>query len=446
MLSAGTRRVRSRRGWRCGLLALGSCWLVAAVARAEPPPLWTLPLPGDRPMAIVRDQRADSPYLYLANKDQGLLVLELVGDGADGAAVVASLPISTWNGLHAMHLFQSSQTPGVLFLALGDHFALAGSGAGVVAIDISEPTAPAFLHDYYAPGAGCGSTTVIERDGIVYLAVMGQGLESLAFAADRFAPLDAIVPGGESSCDFAEAQVRGLALQGDRLYVGNDGGGLVLIDVSNPSDLREVTRYLNDALGRKPLPYNHVVVAGDHVYAAVDYCGLEVIDVGDEDAIVQADWWNPWQCQSGANWWLNSPGHLNQIEYDPEKQRVISSAGDSEVVILDVSDPARVRLIGQVGASGNGEGTWGAHVDLDREILYATYIENTWPFASQLSAVRAYAVPEPRLAPLLVAGGPLLAALSRAFGARARRRDGQAAPRQSARVAPTRSPRRSTTR
>jgi hypothetical protein len=92
----------------------------------------------------------------------------------------------------------------------------------------------------------------------------------------------------------------------------------------------------------------------------------------------QVGWWNPWQCDSASNLWLNSPGHTNQVAFDKEHQSIYLSAGDSELQVVDVSDPRQPRLIDQYGAPRNGLGAWG--VGMSSETLYLTYVQALIPF------------------------------------------------------------------
>ena len=71
---------------------------------------------------------------------------------------------------------------------------------------------------------------------------------------------------------------------------------------------------------------------------------------------------DPWHCDKLSNIWFNSAGHTNQIEYDSTTRRVYLSAGDSELIILDVSNPASLQTIQTVGDVKDGLGAWGMHV------------------------------------------------------------------------------------
>jgi hypothetical protein len=86
------------------------------------------------------------------------------------------------------------------------------------------------------------------------------------------------------------------------LHRRNHGaGGLRVIDVSNKRRPREIGRYINQALPGKPQAYNNVILEGSRAYVALDYCGLEILDISDPKNIRQLGWWNPWECGRNSN-------------------------------------------------------------------------------------------------------------------------------------------------
>ena len=77
-------------------------------------------------------------------------------------------------------------------------------------------------------------------------------------------------------------------------------------------------------------------------------------------------------CKSSSDLWFNSPDHANHIALDRGNKDVILSAGDSEIVIIDVSDPYAPRLKSSFGEPQNGAGTWG--VTVSRNTAYLSYV------------------------------------------------------------------------
>jgi hypothetical protein len=169
--------------------------------------------------------------------------------------------------------------------------------------------------------------------------------------------------------------------------VAYDAGGIRVLDVTDRRQPKEVGRYINAAMGQKQQAYNNLVLDGDRLFAAIDYAGLEILDVKRVSAVRQIGWWNPWKAESIGNLWFNSEGHTNQLQYDPKKHLVYLSAGDSELRVVDVSRPGRPELVGHVGQLKDGRGTWG--VALGEDAVYLTYMNAVVPFRGHWSGVVA---------------------------------------------------------
>lgn len=144
---------------------------------------------------------------------------------------------------------------------------------------------------------------------------------------------------------------------------------------------------MNPKFPNKPQAFNNLVLDGDRAYVAVDYAGLEVLDIRNPRQIKQLGWWNPWRADSLGNVWFNSPGHTNQIEWHPDKKQVWMSAGDSELQVVDVSQPAQPRLVAKYGEPKDKLGAWG--VTLSRNRAYLSYINATVPFQGTWSGIKA---------------------------------------------------------
>lgn len=138
----------------------------------------------------------------------------------------------------------------------------------------------------------------------------------------------------------------------------------------------------------KAQAFNNLLIRGELAYAAVDYCGLEIIDISDPANITQQAWLNPWYCNKLTNLWFNSAGHTNQIELDPAGRRVYLSAGDSELITVDVSNPAAPLILNTLGARKDGLGAWGIHTNSGLSFL--TYIRTPIPFKGTWSGIKAY--------------------------------------------------------
>ena len=348
---------------------------------------WDFATPGDLPQTAVRDAER-RPYLYAAMKKGGLLVLRL-GQAKTGPQAAARLNTRAFANLHVMNLVQRGD---FLYLALGDFFAARGSRAGLAIVSVKNPRRPK-VTSLWTSARKIRGSAIVETDGeTAYLGAMTEGVFIFDVSNKRqIREVSRILP----DVDFPRANpdrvqhpnARGLAIRGSTLFVANDAGGLRVIDVSNKRRPREIGKYINRALPRKQQAYNNVVLDGPRAYVALDYCGLEILDISDPRNIRQLGWWNPWGCDRNSNFWFNSPGHTNQLLYDRARQAVLLSGGDSEVLVVDVSNPSRPRLIESFGRPKNKRGTWGISAAGDG--IYLTYIKTFIPFASRWSGIRA---------------------------------------------------------
>jgi hypothetical protein len=159
------------------------------------------------------------------------------------------------------------------------------------------------------------------------------------------------------------------------------------IDVSDRRNPREIAKYINSAPGAKPQAYNAVLLNGTTAYVTLDYCGLEILDVSNPQQIRQLGWWNPWDCDSSANVWFNSGGHTNQIVFDAQRRLAYMSAGGSELVVVDVTDPARPVLRHQYEHSAGAQAAWGLAVTPTE--TYLAYITAVVPYHGTWAGIKA---------------------------------------------------------
>ena len=309
------------------------------------------------PLAVLPDALG-RPFLYAAQQDGGLLVLDVADAGA--ATRAALIGKQHLGNLAATGLAQHDS---FLYVSLGNFFA-EGSEAGLAVVNTADPTKPSVESVWSSGVPGRGSSAVLINGGRAYLAAMSSGI----FIFDITQPgrtqlLSALQPDVNfprpNPNSVQHPNARGSALHENVLFVAYDAGGLRAIDVGDPSAPEEIGRYINAGPGAKQQAYNNVVIDWPYLYAAIDYCGLEIINIEEPRSMRQVGWWNPWQCDSASNLWLNSPGHTNQMAFDKQHQSIYLSAGDSELQIVDVSEPRQPRLIDNYGAPKNGLGAWG---------------------------------------------------------------------------------------
>ena len=334
-------------------------------------------------MTMIRDQ-LDRPYLYVANKDAGLTVYDISSE-----LMVAALPISMLDDLDVMSLHQQGS---LLLLALGSHFTDA-QGGGMALVDVESPGEPKVLDVYTIDGSVSGAGIVRANGDFAYLGAMKNGLhvldisdpQEIEFVSEYVPDIDFPVEGPNP--DFYNA--RGMAISGDTLYLCYDAGGLHILDVSDKENVTELGKYANPALFEPfnlPRAYNNVVLNWPYAYVAVDYCGVEVLDISDPSQITLVGWWNPFGCPE--NNWFSSPAHTNEIHLDTSCELLFVSGGKTDLIVLDISDPVNPDSCFAIDDPGVNEATWGVHV-YDREV-YLSYICAIIPFVSTYSGVRVY--------------------------------------------------------
>lgn len=326
------------------------------------------------------------PYLYIAAKEGGL---KIYTDGAT-PQLVKTVPISSLNALHVMNL---SQQGNYLYLALGNHFGTAQQSPGFAILDVTSPLNPV-IKKVWSNTALTGGTGIIETAGdYAYLGAMGNGLMIFNISDKANPVLQSVFKPSiyypDNNPDPAKFNVRGMAVKNDVVYLCFDAGGLRIINVSDKQHPRETGRFANPVMNGKPRAYNNIVVDGENAYIAVDYCGMEVLNIGDTAAITLKGWWNPWNCETNPFNWFSSNGHANEIVFDAARKLLFISSGKSDLQVADVSDPAHPKFKYEFGGISNNIGTWGVSV-YNKEI-YLTYICSAIPFSSNWTGLKVLA-------------------------------------------------------
>lgn len=347
--------------------------------------LWMFSTGTDLPLAVVRDGKR--PYLYVAAKGGGLMILDV--SSPKGAERVSSIGPDKLSDLHVMHLAQQDN---YLYLALGDFFDAKGQPAGIAVVDVSDPLRPAISAIRVTESKLHGASSILVSGRFAYLSAMEFGVFIFDVNdKDTIRPVSHIVPYAEfprkNPSRTQRPNARGMALVGNKLYLAYDSGGLRVIDVFDKYNPVETGLYVNPEMLHKQQAYNSVVIDGNHAYVAVDYCGMEIIDISDTGHMKTAGWWNPWHCDKMSSVWLNSPGHTNQIAFDAKRKRVYLSGGDSELLSIDVSDPANPVAAEAFGKLRDARAAWG--LTLDGEDLYLSYISSFVPFRSTWNGIKA---------------------------------------------------------
>ena len=334
------------------------------------------------PMSLAKDP--NSEFYFVALKGQGVTTYKRINGLSKK---VSNIGIEKFNNLHTMDMVKEGD---YLYVALGDFFR-PKSKYGAAIIDISNPEVPKVTDVWVSKVEKKGSAVIRVQGNHVFLGAMTEGVLTFKLSEKKTLTLlstyqpDIHFPISNPN-SVQHPNARGMALEGDIMFLCNDAGGIRTIDISNKKDLKEIGRYINTSKNMKQQAYNNVVVDGNYAYAATDYCGMEVIDISDPKNMKLVGWWNPWNCDTTQNNWFNSDGHSNQIVLNAQKKRIYISTGKSELNIINVNSPTNPESILNYGIVENKKATWGLHVSNDD--IYLLYITSVIPFQANWAGVK----------------------------------------------------------
>lgn len=341
-------------------------------------------------LTVKRDTSASKPYLYVAAMEQGLLILDITNTSTPTLA--ASIPTTSIKNLYVMSVTQAGN---YLYMAVGNSFNATSQVSGLSIVDISNPTSP-LVKDTYTFSATSGSGHVAIDGNYAFLSAMQNGIlvlnisnkSSISFVS-QFIPDINFPTNNPNSLQRGKINSRQSVIKNNLLYHAYDAGGVRIIDISNKSALSEIGKYSNPALAGKIRAYNNLAVNDTLVYVACDYAGMEILNVKNSTSISQVKWWNPWAVGTHTNnvaEWANSPGHTNEIEYDENCQIVFMSAGRTDLIAVNVSNPLSPDSCSQFGSKTDTLGTWG--LGRYQNQIYLGYLNTYVPFTSLWGGVK----------------------------------------------------------
>lgn len=314
----------------------------------------------------------DRPYVFSASNELGLICFDI--NDIDNPTPVDTITTQQLDGLNVSNLHQVDD---IVYLALGGFQGFVPQDAGCAAIDVSDPENMEILDVWSSPDYNQGAAIVLPEEDYAYLGAMDSGLLIL----DISAPGDIqfvshILPDPNFPQEpglFSVPNARGMDKDGDILYVCNDAGGMRAIDVQDPANPEEIGLYMNWVLEDIGQPaYNNAVIRDGLLYAAVDYCGWDVIDISDPTNLELVAWYNPWDCDSTN--WDGRPGHTNQVNLVDDLDLLFFSAGDSEVLVYEISNPGDAQLVGSYATLNDDVASWGMNVRDD--LVAVSYVNN----------------------------------------------------------------------
>lgn len=333
-------------------------------------------------MTMIHDQN-NLPYLYVANKSAGLRIYDI--SVISSPKLVARVSTTLFDTLDVMSL---TQIGNYLYLALGNSFTNPQK-AGMAIIDISSPTSPVVTDYYVVPGSGSGGGIVKVEGNYAYLGAMQSGLVILDVTdKSNIQFVSQFVPGINyppiASPNPSLYNARGMEVMNSIVYLCYDGGGIRIINCTDKNNPKETGRWCNPVMYSPtdhPKAYNNCILDDTLLYVAVDYCGMEVLNVKDTSNITLTGWWNPYNCPN--NNWFTSPSYANEMQYEKNCRRIFMSTGRSDMMVIDVTDPTQPDSCNFYGGVSDNMGTWG--IGLWQNQIYLSYICSLIPFSSSVS-------------------------------------------------------------
>lgn len=321
--------------------------------------------------------KLDRTYDYVASIAGGIRVFKR--DGSIAPPVVATVPTTQLNNLFAINLYQDSIW---LYAALGDIWDTTAQMAGLAIINVTDPENPVVTDVYTHPGMPLGAGAVIVRDNIAYLAANQNGLvlldvsnkTSIQLISDvTFANNFPHSPG--QTLDHWKYNARGIDLKDHYAFVCYDRGGLRVVDIADSLTPVQVNQYCHPDLVDHATAYNNIIINDTLAYVAIDYYGMEILNISDPLSITPVGWWHPVNWAPATNnpfVWAAAQGHANEIAYDPDCQKVYIAAGKTDAMSIDVSDPTAPVSCDSIGTVTDDYGTWG--LDFYNHELHLAYI------------------------------------------------------------------------
>jgi hypothetical protein len=312
------------------------------------------------------------PYLYVASNEFGLRIFK-----TNTGTPVLNNTLDT-NDLF-MRVMSVAQYDTLLYVAVGSHFDTATDDSpGMVIVSVSDPENPVILGNWIHSSPGMGTGMIVVEGDYAYVGGMTLGLFILniadpnnIFLEGSFLPTIDFPIINPPSTQYGMFNARGMEVKNKIVYLCYDRGGLRIINCTNPNAPFESGRYVNPLVaGNVPRAYNNIVLNDTVAYAAVDYCGVEILDIRDTSNIQLLDHYNPHNCPVG--FWWTSPIHANEMHLVSDCNKLMVAGGKSEFNVLDISDPYNVNYCGGFGSLADTSGTWG--MSFRNDTIYLSYV------------------------------------------------------------------------
>lgn len=334
----------------------------------------------------ARFDRLHRPFIFTANKELGLGIYDY--SDLQNLQSIRNFSVQNFQNLKPTDLVQQGN---FLYVALGDFEGFFPQSAGLAVLDISDPANATILGQWSDTSFNKGCAALRVEGNYAYLGAMEKGV-ILVDISNPAAPkylshveLDLNWPAPPGL--FSVPHARGFALRSDELWTCFDAGWLRLVDVSDKQNPIETAKYLNPDLNATAQPaYNNAVVVGDYLYVAVDYCGIDIVDISNPAIPVNAAWENPWACNNTN--WADRPGHTNQITTACNDSLLFVSGADSEVLAYSIVNPNQPRRLGQHAVLLDSVATWGIDVNDSLVVLAQLWNPLNTPYLAKKGGIR----------------------------------------------------------
>ena len=307
------------------------------------------------------------PYLYAASGEAGLRIFTTSG-----------VPVYTVDtNMIEMSAMNFTQNGNLLYIAIGRHGNHDAPGLAIV--DVTNPSLPVVLDVWVRPfvAESNGAGIVKVEGNYAYLGAMGLGLiildistpSNITFVSELALDIDYPVVGPTPSF----YNLRGMEVKNSIVYGCFDAGGLRIINCVNKLAPVETGRYANPITYvpfNQPRAYNNIALNDTVAYLAVDYCGVEVLKINDTSNITLLDHFNPVNCPTGS--WYGAPVHANELIYNADCKELFVSTAVSEMISMDVSDPTNIDSTGMYGSTSDTTATWG--IGMRNDSIYLSYM------------------------------------------------------------------------
>lgn len=305
--------------------------------------------------------RLGRDYLYVTTKELGLITYDI--SLPSNPTPVDTIAVNQFGNLKPTDVVQNGN---YLYVSLGDFQGFIPQRAGMAIINVQNPLVPVITDQWDSTAYNQGAAAILYDNGYAYLGAMERGVLILDVSnTGNIVFKSQFIPDPLFGNPANAPNARGLAIRNDTLYVAYDAGGLRILDVTNKTNVTEVGKYRSPAIVSAAYPYyNNVSLVGNYAYVAVDFCGIDVVDVSDPVNMQSSGWLNPWSCLKdtvqNTNTWSGSDGHTNQLRFVPGDSIFFVSGGDTEVLAVDGDNPAQPTVAGSFGAVNDSIfGSWG---------------------------------------------------------------------------------------